>query len=212
MSKQLETIFQTMEKSKQVKIEAIMQETQDTIEQIYRDAAKQVEQAEEQFRIDRITQLLSDFRRQLAQRKKAWYTRYNEKRVALVNDVFGAVRQKIQELQQTPEYKEVLQALIRESTEYFETNHRIHGRAADENIFKELELPKNSKLVLDMEDSGIRIDLPERGLSIENTLESRLKQQSELTIEVATILFEKREAEPWEVPQVMATLMRESME
>ena len=145
MSNQLETIFQTIEKSKHVKIEAIMQETQDTIEQIYRDAADQVEQAEEQYGIDRITHLLSDFRRQLAQRQKAWYTKYNAKRVAIVNDVFDAVRQKIQELQQNPEYKEVLQALIRENTKYINMDNRIHGRAVDESLFEELELPKSSK-------------------------------------------------------------------
>lgn len=212
MSNQLETIFQTMEKSKHTQIEAIMQETQNTIEQIYRDAAEQVEQAEKQYGTDRITQLLRDFRRQLIQRQKMWYSKFNKIRMALVNDVYDAVHQKIQELPQNPEYKEILQALIRESAEYVEADNRIHGRAADESLFKELELPKTSNLVLDLKDPGILIELPERDLLIENTLESRLRQHPELVIEIATILFERMEAEPWEVPQVMATLMRESME
>lgn len=213
MSKQLETIFKALEKRKQVKIEAIMQETQNTVEQIYRDAADLAERDGKQHYEARINRIIENFKRQLAQRRQIWYKKYNEKRFTLVNEVINAISKRIQELDQHPNYKKIFQALIMENIKYLKTNYRIHIKPGDEELLKDLDLPGTYKVIPDLEETGIRLELPARGITIENTLESRLRHQKlELAVEIATILFKRMEVDPWEIPQVMDMLMRESTE
>lgn len=213
MSKQLETIFKALEKSKQVKIEAIMQETQNIVEQIYRDAADKAERDGKKQYEARINRIIENFKRQLAQRRRIWYKKYNEKRFALVNAVFNTISQRIQELDQHPNYKKIFQALIAENNKYLNTNYRIHVKPSDKEQLNDLELPGTYEVIPDLEETGIRLELPTRGITIENTLESRLRQQElELAVEIAAILFKRMEADPWVIPQVMDMLMRESTE
>lgn len=213
MSKQLETIFKALEKSKQVKIEVIMQETQNMVEQIYRDAADKAERDGKKQYEARFNRIIENFKRQLAQRRRMWYKKYNEKRFALVNAVFKTISQRIQELDQNPNYKKILQALIAENNKYLNTNYRIHVKSSDKELLNDLELPGTYEVIPDLEETGIRLELPARGITIENTLESRLRQQElELAVEIAAILFKRMEADPWVIPQVMDMLMRESTE
>lgn len=213
MSKQLEQIFKALEKSKQVKIEAIMQETQNTVEQIYRDSTDKAERDGKKQYEARINHMIENFKRQLAKRRQIWYKKYNEKRFTLVNAIHNEISQRIQELDQHPNYKKIFQALLVENIKYLNTDYRIHVKPNDEKLLNDLELPGTYEVIPDLEETGIRLELPARGVTIENTLESRLKQQElEITVDIAAILFKRMEADPWEIPQVMDMLMRESTE
>lgn len=213
MSNQLETIFKALEKRKQMEIEAIMQESKDMVEQIYRDAADRAERDGKQHYEARINRMIENFKRQLMQRRQIWYKKYNEKRFTLVNAVITAISQRIQELNQHPNYKRIFQALITENKKYLQTHYRIHVKPSDEELLNDLSLPGSYEVFTDLEETGVRLELPDRGITIENTLESRLRHhQLELAVEIAAILFERMEVDPWEIPQVMDMLMRESME
>jgi vacuolar-type H+-ATPase subunit E/Vma4 len=213
MSELRETIFKTLERNKEAQIAAILAEAKNTVDQLYQASATRAEQTSKKHEDEQIKQLFVDFKRQLAQRRKEWYRQYNAKRLTLVNAVLKSVYQKIQEVPHHSDYKQLLQTLINENAHYLDTTYRLHGRAVDETLLNDLDLPGKYELILDLEAIGIRIELPEKGLTIEDTLESRLKQQeSQLAVAIAAILFERMEADPWEIPQVMAILMREYME
>ncbi len=157
--------------------------------------------------------MIENFKRQLAKRRQIWYKKYNEKRFTLVNTVLNEISQRIQELDQHPNYKKIFQALLVENIKYLNTDYRIHVKPNDEKLLNDLELPGTYEVIPDLEETGIRLELPARGVTIENTLESRLKQQElEITVDIAAILFKRMEDDPWEIPQVMDMLMRESTE
>jgi len=189
-------------------------ETKNKIEKIEkktRDELNKIENLKREISKDK-TRLELEISQELKVRRRFWFRKLNHERSIILEHFFSELQQMIREIpEKKPFFAELLKKLILETVNSVnDTSMVIHVTKGSKDLIKDFIVSKEIQVVDDLSQVGVVAVIPEKSITIENTLESRLTLlKRDIIIMINKMLFKDLEEPPWSVSKTLDILMQD---
>lgn len=209
-SHQMDDFFSAMKDNIDSEISKIFERAQTEIAEIQEMNQKRIAKLRNEHSSSIKSRFMFDsFQRELSTRQLSWTSNLNSQKGELLENLFKELQREFKNFTDNTDAYKILQKLFEEIKDHVGTNFEVHiSKSLDPGRFKSIT-GLNSRIIADLDQTGIivkRLDLP---ISIENTLEARFtKIKNDLAIIASQKLWNNVDQNAWEIHPLLKQLKK----
>ncbi|MHA1971372.1 MAG: V-type ATP synthase subunit E family protein [Candidatus Hodarchaeales archaeon] len=209
-----EGILNTLDSMLESMIAEIDLETKKQIQIIEKETKTELTKIEELIKEHRMNKenLRKELLKELNVRRKFWLKKLNQERSVIIEQFFLELQNMINKIPRKKSFlKTILKALVTETLESFDhENLIIHVTKGTSDLIVKSVSTRNTTIIDDLSEIGTVVVDPNKGITVQNTLESRLlAAKKDIIIMINKMLFKDLEEPPWSVSKILDTSMQD---
>jgi len=207
-SHQMDDFFSAMKENIDSEISKILERAQTEIVEIQEKNQKRIAKLQDEHKsLIKSRSLFDSFHRELSTRQLSWTSNLNNHKGELLEKLFKELQKEFKVIENNSDAYKILKKLFEEIKDHVGSDFEVHiSKSLDPGRFKSIT-GLNSRIIADLNQTGIlvkRLDVP---ISIENTLEARLtKIKNDLAIRATQKLWDDVDQNAWEIRHLLNQL------